>query len=93
MDNKRIKSKALAESLASADTNIHFINPRTNKIDMKLFSQHLAKKQDVAELDVNLNPLDDSSHSDNMLISNATINADYNSESSTAEDILMHFCA
>ena len=35
-----MKYKALAECIARADTNIHFINPRTNKIDMKLFTQH-----------------------------------------------------
>ena len=88
MDNKRMKSKALAECIACADTNIHLINPRTNNVDMRLFTQHLAKKQDVAELHVNLNALDDSSDSDNMIISNAILNTDSNSESSSAEEIV-----
>ena len=54
MVNKRFESAAAAE-LVRKETNVHFINPSTYKIDLKMFTQHLHEKDKWADLELEPN--------------------------------------
>ena len=79
---KSYMSKAAAEILSS-ETNVHFLNPHTRKIDLQLFIKHLHQKDEKADLELDTNFYDYSSYSDNQFV-----NA-FNS-SSEADDVLAH---
>ena len=56
-----------ASKLLSAATNIHFINPQTRKIDLKLFTRHLFEKDEYADVELCNDYYLDSSCSENEL--------------------------
>ena len=66
---KRFKSSAAA-SLLKANENINYINPATNRIDIKSYAKHLCEKDETADYEINVNPLIDSSDSECMLLKN-----------------------
>ena len=80
MAHKRCKSLVTAELLRK-ETNTHFINPQTNKIDLKLLAKHLKEKDENANLELEIDFLDDSSYSDNQFITYFRSQSDANAES------------
>ena len=80
MVHKQCKSLATAELLWK-ETNTHFINPQTNKIDLKLLAKHLKEKDENANLELEIDFLDDSSYSDNQFITYFRSQSDANAES------------
>ena len=72
MVDKRFKSQAAA-GLLSKETNVHFINPFTNKIDLKMFTEHLFEKDEHANLELDPSMFDDVSFSDNQFVSIGTL--------------------
>ena len=77
---KQCKSNA-ANQLLNDATNINFINPSTRKIDIKMFTKHLCKKDEDASIDLEFNVLQDSDSSDNMLVSNLNYSSQENRSS------------
>ena len=68
MAHKRFKSQAIA-NLISKETNVHWINPHTRKIDLKMFTKHLCDKDEYANLELDPLAFDNSSFSDNQFVS------------------------
>ena len=64
---KGCTSNAAAELLRK-ETNVHFVNPCTNKIDLKMFTKHLCEKDEHANDELDNYFLDCSSFSDDQLI-------------------------
>ena len=83
MVHKRHKSLAVAE-LLSRETNSHFLNPQTNKIDIKLFTKNLHRKDEHADIDLKNRPFDESSLSDNQFLRNLTFDSDADDESASS---------
>ena len=78
-------SKAAAEILSS-ETNVHFLNPHTRKIDLQLFIKHLHQKGENADLELDTNFYDYSSYSDNQFINAFNSSSEADDEfSSSAE--------
>ena len=67
MVHKGYKSNAAAELLRK-ETNVHFFNPNTNKIDLKMFTKHLCEKDEYANDELDNYFVDYSSYSDNELL-------------------------
>jgi len=84
MVHKRYKNDA-ANELLRKETNIHFINPSTRKIDLKMFTRHLCEKDEYANYEIEHNMLDDSSYSDNPLLSVLNNGSDADGEDSADE--------
>ena len=67
MDANQRKSDALAV-LLSQTTNMHFMNPRTRKIDLSMLTRHMHEKDANAEFAATTDLFDDSSDSDNIAL-------------------------
>lgn len=67
MVHKRYKSAA-AESLRK-ETNAHCVNPSAFKIDLRSCTHHMHSKDENADFELSCNFLDDSSFSDNQMLS------------------------
>lgn len=80
---KRCRSNA-ASKLLNASENINFLNPSARKIDMKMLTKHLCEKDEHAHIDFELNPLQDSEDSDNILMSHLNDSSDENSSDNLA---------
>ena len=64
---------------------MHFINPQTNKIDLKLFAKHLKEKDKNANLELEIDFPVDSSYLDNQFITYFRSQSDINTESSYSD--------
>ena len=60
MVHKRFKSQASAD-LLSKETNVHFINPFTKKIDLTFFTKHIFEKDEHTNLELDPSMFDDGS--------------------------------
>ena len=78
------KSAAIADIIRK-ETNVHYLNPQTKKIDFKMFTKHLHEKDDYADFELNNWEFEDSSCSDNQLLSHDYFSSDADNESSSAE--------
>ena len=67
MEHKRHKSNAAAK-LLQKEANAHFVNPSTNKIDLKMLTKYLHEKDEFKNCILEHDMLDDSDFSDNQLI-------------------------
>ena len=83
---KRHKSAAAAE-LLQKETNLHFVNPFTFEIDLETFTKCLCEKDENADFELSCNFLDDSSYSDNQLLSSFKHFSDADNESSSPAHI------
>ena len=81
---KSFKSAAIADIIRK-ETNVHFLNPQTNKIDLKMFTKHLHEKDEYADFELNNNEFEDSSCSDNQLLSYNYFSSEADIESLSSE--------
>ena len=81
---KRHKSAAADETLCR-ESNTHYFNPSTLKIDLKLFTKHLCEKDECADFDLNPSFLEESSCSENQFTSAFKHGSDADSEGRHAE--------
>ena len=81
---KSFKSAAIADIIRK-ETNAHFLNPQTNKIDLKMFTKHLLEKDEYADFEINNNEFEDSSCSENQLLSHSYFSSDADIESCYSE--------
>ena len=79
MAHKRYKSAAAAE-LLQQEAGMHFYNPFTKKIYLKMFTKHIHKKDENADLELSWNHFEDSSMSD------ACVLRQFNDFSTDADD-------
>jgi len=82
---KSYKSQAAAEILRK-ETNVHFLNPSTRKIDLKMFTKHLHEKDEHADLELKANMYDYSSYSDNQFITAFYSSSDADNEISSSDE-------
>ena len=66
MQNK-YKSDAVAQ-LLQQEASIHYFNPTTKKIDLKMFLKYLHKKDENIDAELSTFEFDDSSMSDNHVL-------------------------
>ena len=79
MVHEKCKSNA-ASKLLQKEINSHFVNPFTNKIDLKTLVKHLYEKDEFEIHELKIDMLDDSDFSENQLI--MTVDFDNHSEES-----------
>ena len=82
MVHKRFKSQAAAE-LLHQETNMHFVNPHANKIDLKMFTKHLLAKDETSDLELDPNVFHCSSDTGNDIFDTST---DADDEMSSCEE-------
>ena len=80
MAHERWKSSVAVEILRR-ETNVHFLNPQTNKIGIKLFVTHRYEKDEHSNEALETYPFDDSIFSENQLLCKVSFNRDDDNES------------
>jgi len=70
---------------------MHFINPSTYKIDLKMFTKHLCEKDEWADFELETNFIDDSSCSHNQLLLKFDSDSDADCKFSSANEHVKKF--
>ena len=76
---------AIGVDIIRKETNVHFLNSQTNKIDLKMFTKHLYKKDEHTDFKLNNFDFKNSSCSDNQLLLCNYFSSDAYNESLSAE--------
>ena len=68
------------------ETNFYFLNPHTNKIDLKIFTKYLLEKDEHANFELSNYAFNNSNYLDNQLLSYNYLSTDTSNESSSLEE-------